>query len=108
MIRVLALYQNGQSTFIFCRCPSDLSSRKEAGYSTEDYPYPRSNSKDCHHCEGYFDRGRYAAVATQAHLQARLPLLEVDLIHLAVNYTLCGAESAPPPVMYIIDWYDSR
>ena len=108
MIRVLALYENGQSTSILRRCPSDFSSREEAGYSTEDYPYPRSNSKDCHHCEGYFDRGRYAAVATQAHLQARLPLLSVVLIRLAVNYTLCGDDSVPPPVTYITDWYDSR
>ena len=107
MIRVLALYQNGQSTFIFCRRPSDLSSREEAGYSTEDYPHPRSDSKDYHHCEGCFDRERYDTAVTQAHLQARLPLLAAVLFRLAVNYTLCGGDSAPPPVMYIIDWYDS-
>ena len=67
MIRVLALYQNGQSTFNALRASFDFSSREEAGHSTQSYPRPRSNRNGCPRRESHFDGKKYAATATQAH-----------------------------------------
>ena len=106
MIRVLALYQNGQSTFNICRAPFDLPSREEAGDSTQDYPRSRSNSKSSPHSECHFGSETYAAIDIQARLQACLPLFAVTLGHLAVNYTSCRAVTSAAPFVYITYWYE--
>ena len=106
MIRVLALFQNGQSPSNLLRLSFHFPSREEVSHSTQEFARSRSNCKGCLHCEDYFGIERYAAASTRAHLQARSPLFTEALGRLASNYTLCGDDTTAPPFMYIIDWYD--
>ena len=66
MIRVLALYDNGQYAFSDFRELSEYFLREEADHNARDSPRSRSNCKGCPHRESYFDNGRYGDAATQA------------------------------------------
>ena len=58
MVRLLALYQNGELAPNLSQELFELCFREEAGHSTQDSPHSRSIRKACLHCVWYFDRER--------------------------------------------------